>query len=69
MEGMGMKGRRENAHCFSLNLKAAMEDTRRYGPLRAKKELIMLFWPIFGISCCPVVTLVTFSSNLREGYN
>ena len=30
---------------------------------RAKKELIMLFWPIFGIFWCPVVTLVTFSSN------
>ena len=32
--------------------------------LRAKKELIMLFWPIFGNFWCPVVTLVTFSSNL-----
>ena len=28
------------------------------------KELIILFWPIFGIFWCPVVTLVTFSSNL-----
>ena len=27
--------------------------------LREKKELIMLFWPIFGIFWCPVVTLVT----------
>ena len=32
--------------------------------LLAKKELIMLFWPIFGNFWCPVVTLVTFSSNL-----
>ena len=34
--------------------------------LRAKKKLIMLFWPIFGIFWCPVVTLVTFSSNLSN---
>ena len=34
--------------------------------LRAKKELIILFWPIFGNFWCPVVTVVTFSSNLRE---
>jgi hypothetical protein len=34
--------------------------------LRAKKELIMLFWPIFGDFWCPVVTLVTFSSNLSN---
>ena len=26
----------------------------------------MLFWPIFGNFWCPVVTLVTFSSNLRN---
>ena len=31
--------------------------------LRTKKDLIMLFWPIFGNFWCPVVTLVTFSSN------
>ena len=31
--------------------------------LRARKEL---FWPIFGIFWCPVVTLVTFSSNLSN---
>ena len=37
--------------------------------LRAKKVLILLFWPIFGDFWCLVVTLVTFSSNLREGYN
>ena len=29
-----------------------------------KKELFMLFWPIFGNFWCPVVTMVTFSSNL-----
>ena len=34
--------------------------------LWAKKELIILFWPIFGNFWCPVVTLVTFSSNLRN---
>ena len=34
--------------------------------LRAKKELIMLFWPIFGDFWCPVVTVVTFSSNLSN---
>ena len=34
--------------------------------LRAKKELIMLFWPIFGSFWCPVVTLVTFSSTLSN---
>ena len=31
-----------------------------------KKELIMLFWPIFGNFWCPVVTLVTFSSNISN---
>ena len=34
--------------------------------LRAKKELIMLFWTIFGNFWCPVVTLVTFSSNISN---
>ena len=34
--------------------------------LWAKKELIILFWPIFGIFWCPVVTLVTFSSNISN---
>ena len=32
----------------------------------AKKELFMPFWPIFGNFWCPVVTLVTFSSNLSN---
>ena len=32
--------------------------------LQAKKELFMLFWPIFGDFWCPVVTMVTFTSNL-----
>ena len=31
--------------------------------LWAKKELIMLFWPILGNSWCSVVTLVTLRSN------
>ena len=34
--------------------------------LWAKKELIMLFWPILGHFWCPIVTLVTFSSNLSD---
>ena len=34
--------------------------------LGAKKELFMLFWPIFGDFWCPVVTVVTFSSNLSN---
>ena len=41
---------------------------RDFFALRGKKDLIMLFWPILGHLWCPVVTLVTFSSNLREGY-
>ena len=31
-----------------------------------KRELIMLFWTIFGNFWCPVVTLVTFSTNLSN---
>ena len=57
-----------------------LEDTARYAglildpaegfgpcffcPSGKKRELIMLFWPIFGNSWCPVVTLVTFGSIL-----
>ena len=55
-----------------------VEDTARYaGLLLAPAEgfglrsrlflpfgLFMLFWPIFGDFGCPVVTMVTFSSNL-----
>ena len=37
--------------------------------LRAKKELIILFWPIFGIFWSPVITLVTFSSNISNNNN
>ena len=33
---------------------------------RAKKEVIMLFWPFFGNFWCPVVTLVTFSSYISN---
>ena len=39
---------------------------RAFFALRAKKELSMLFWPIFGNFLCPVVTLVTFSSYLSN---
>ena len=39
---------------------------RLFFALRAKKKLIMLFWPIFCNFWCPVVTLVTFSSNLSN---
>ena len=38
-------------------------------PIVAKKELIMLVWPILGHVRCSVVTLVTFSSNLRDDFN
>ena len=37
--------------------------------LRAKKEPIMLFWPIFGNFWCTVVTLVTFISNISNFEN
>ena len=33
---------------------------------RAKKGLVMLFWLIFGNLWCPVVPLITFSSNLSN---
>ena len=33
-------------------------------PFGQKKELFMLFWPIFSNFWCPVVTMVKFSSNL-----
>ena len=39
---------------------------RLFLALRAKKELFMLFWPIFGDFWCPLVTVVTFSSNLSN---
>ena len=39
---------------------------RVFLPFGQKKNLIMLFWPIFGNFSCPVVTLVTFSSNLTQ---
>ena len=35
-------------------------------PFRQKKGLIMLFWPIFGNCRCPIITLVTFNSNLSN---
>ena len=39
---------------------------RLFFALREKKELFMLFWPIFGDFWCPVVPVVTFSSNLSN---
>ena len=39
---------------------------RTFFALRAKKDLTMLFWPILGHLSCPVVTLVTFSSNIMN---
>ena len=33
---------------------------------RGKKELIMMFRPIFGNFWCPVVTLVPFTSNFER---
>ena len=37
--------------------------------LREKKELFMLFWLTLGYFWCSVVTSVTFSSNVRDGFN
>ena len=52
---------------------AQLEDTARYaGLLLAPAEgfghqpRLMLFWPNFGNFWCPVVTLLTLSSNLRN---
>ena len=39
---------------------------RHFFAFRAKNDLIMLLWPIFGFFWCPVVTLVTLSSNLKN---
>jgi hypothetical protein len=39
---------------------------RLFFALRAKKELFMLFWPIFGNFWCLVVIVVTFSGNLSN---
>ena len=57
------KTRRYRYRYASLLLAPA---AKAFFALRAKKELIMLFWPIFGNFWCPVVTLVTFSSNLSN---
>ena len=61
---------------LNFNVYNKLEDTARYvglllAPaegfgLRAKKDVIMLFWPIFGNCWCPVATLVTFSSNISN---
>ena len=61
-------------YCLWFMILWRLEDTARYmGLLQAPAEgfgrgflLIMLFWPIFGNFWCPVVTLVTFSSNLSN---
>ena len=60
-------------HDAYIKLLKLLEDTARYAAsaeaffaLRGKKTLIMLFWPIFGDFWFPVVTLVTFSSNLSN---
>ena len=37
-------------------------------PFGQKRALFMLFWPIFGDFGCPVVTVVTFSSNRGNIY-
>ena len=34
--------------------------------LLSKEEISMMFWPIFVIFWCPVVTMVTFSSNISN---
>ena len=39
---------------------------RAFFVLRAKREPIMLFWPILGNFLCPVESLVTFNSNLSN---
>ena len=53
--------------CCFLQLRGGLWPRPRiFLNLRAKKELSMLFWPIFGNCCCPVVTLVTFRINLSN---
>ena len=54
------------ARYAGLLLAPAEGFSRGFVSLRAKKELIMLFWPVFGNFWCPVVTLVTFSSNISN---
>ena len=39
---------------------------RLFLPFGQKKELIIQFWPIFGFLWSPVITLVTFSSNISN---
>ena len=51
---------------FVRNSVAPAEDfDQGFFSLWAKKSLLCCFSPIFGNFCCPVVTLVTFSSNLK----
>ena len=64
-------------YCISVNCIQYSVCTRRYGPTssscgelqlsaEAKKELLCCFGPFFGNFWCSVVTLVTFSNNLRN---
>ena len=60
----------EDTACYAGLLLAPAEgfglQPRDFLALRAKKGLIILFWPILGYIWCPVVTLVTLSSNLSN---
>ena len=56
----------DTAHYAGLLLAPAEGFGRGFCSLWAKKEHIMLFWRIFGNVWCPVVTWVTFSSNLSN---
>ena len=51
---------------FQLLRRASAFGRGLHFALRAKTGLIMLFWPILGHFWCPVVTLITFSSNLMQ---
>ena len=56
----------DTARYAGLLLAPAEGFGRGFFALRAKNELFMLFWPILGDFWCPVVTVVTFSSNLSN---
>ena len=49
--------------CFQLLRRVSAE---AFITLRSKKDFVMLLRPIFGNFWFPVVTLVTFSSNLSH---
>ena len=56
--------------CYTGLLLASAEGfglwLRAFFALWARKYLIMLFWQILCDFCCPVVTMVAFSSNLSN---